>query len=141
MILQSLKTEVKDEEYFPTLEWIEVSNTGIVKIFFSEELLPQSPLALDRGLHVAIHSDTDIPEEKKRFHWRTLSSAEDQMTIKVDFADPLYISGEGKSNLDRLEITVLNSFLFRAKADLEMVPRGTKVQGKIPVQMIPSQQP
>jgi hypothetical protein len=45
------------------------------------------------------------------------------------------ISSESASNLDILSVKVRNPFTFRSENSLELMPRGTEIQTRIPPQV------
>jgi hypothetical protein len=120
----------------PDFKTISISRSGHVTIKFTQNLLSKEIAAIDKSaLDVRLLSRTDVPEGKKAFTWETTEFTENLLRLKLTFEKPLLISSETASNLDQLAVTIKNPFLYRATEGLQMVPRGTQIEGPIPPQV------
>lgn len=119
----------------PKLESMSVSETGRVKITFSEKLLARDPTQITNStLGVKVNSKTDVPDDQKRFSWNATKFDGRALWLQLDFESPLAVSSETKLNLDELEVWVKNPFMFRSRSTDFMVPRNSEIKAEIPPQ-------
>jgi hypothetical protein len=102
---------------------------------FTENLVPKDRNQINKALKVTLVSKTDTPDALKKFTWSTKAFTEDRLELQIYFENPLAISAEGTQNLDELEISVKNPFLFKSFESSEMIPRGTIIWAGVPPQV------
>jgi hypothetical protein len=112
-----------------------VSETGRVKITFSEKLLARDPTQITNStLGVKVNSKTDVHDDQKRFSWNATKFDGRALWLQLDFESPLVVSSETKLNLNELEVWVKNPFMFRSTSTNFMVPRNSEIKAEIPPQ-------
>jgi hypothetical protein len=121
----------------PYLSKIEVTNTGQAFVCFTEEILNQQPESVTKdALQVTLipYGGNKLTKEKS-FTWRCSKFTSKCLELELTFNAPLSISSQGPSKRDMLEVRVKNPFLFKAKTNMEVVPRGDMETAPIPQQI------
>lgn len=124
------------DQTYPEIAYLEVTGSGLVYLEFSEKLKKRSVEDVSQtALLLKIISMTEVPREKKTFSWKALSFTAEEMTLRIEFDEPFYISSESNDNLDVLEVTILDRSLFISESTGLNPLFGTSSEAEIPKQI------
>jgi hypothetical protein len=92
-----------------------ISNQGVVKVFFTQELkVPKDLTKINLNvLYIELELfDEDTEKDMLGFTWRATDFDPNFITIEIKFENPLYISSRSKSSQDTLKVICLDPSYF-----------------------------